>query len=163
MAYVLSDNRKKPGDIVSAFSRYNEYLGSVKDRFPKSAYQLASSPWYFDFSNHHCPHDSWLESLTINEPSKGIRREIRSVEIAVKLFGAYHDGFITLNYSKVKSYSFNKPAQKTSGHGDWLYDEFRLSESGFVLHEIEWQTGRWLIESADIVFGWIPIEKNSAA
>jgi hypothetical protein len=46
------------------------------------------------------------------------------------------------------------------GHGDWLYDEFRATEDGHVLHEIEWWahggTGSWLIEATDVEFVWQP-------
>ncbi len=43
--------------------------------------------------------------------------------------------------------------------GDWLYDEFRLSDNGHLLHEIEWADGgRWLIEADDIEFDWRPFE-----
>jgi hypothetical protein len=45
-------------------------------------------------------------------------------------------------------------------HGDWRYDEFRLSKRGHLIHEIEWAgaPGRadkafsWTIEAADIDF-----------
>jgi len=39
----------------------------------------------------------------------------------------------------------------------WRYDEFRLSENGHLLQEIEWATGsRWLIEANDVEFNWRP-------
>jgi hypothetical protein len=40
-----------------------------------------------------------------------------------------------------------------TGHGDWLYDEIRLSERGLVLHEVEFSSnGHWLIECKDIKY-----------
>jgi hypothetical protein len=47
------------------------------------------------------------------------------------------------------------------GHRDWRYDEFRLSEAGHLLHEIEWaganSTSRWLIEASDVEYTWEPL------
>jgi len=48
------------------------------------------------------------------------------------------------------------------GLGDWLYDEFTLSEGGNVLHEIEWrgsaqdEGSRWKICACDVHFSWRP-------
>jgi len=46
-----------------------------------------------------------------------------------------------------------------AGHSDWRYDEFRLSKSGLLLHEIEWSgyedTSIWLIEAEDIEYEWL--------
>jgi hypothetical protein len=54
------------------------------------------------------------------------------------LFAAYQDRHIELKYSAVQNYSLACDEQGGSGHGDWLYDEIRLSQRGYVLHEIEW-------------------------
>jgi hypothetical protein len=56
------------------------------------AYALATSDWYFDLADRRCPHDSWLESATIHEPSTGLRSELRSSALSIKLLGAYQDG-----------------------------------------------------------------------
>jgi len=75
--------------------------------------------------------------------------------------GAYHDGFIELFYPQVVGYSLNSP-NNTRGLGDWRYDEFRLSPAGHLIHEIEWagfgrtDQARWIIESSDVQFQWIP-------
>lgn len=90
------------------------------------------------------------------------RNEHRSLEIAVKLFAAYHDGYIELKYSRVQKYSLSCGEQ--SGSGDWLYDEIRLSESGHVVHEIEWSSGcRWLIECAEVTYEWTQLETVTEA
>ena len=48
---------------------------------------------------------------------------------------------------------------ETYGHQDWRYDEFRVTDQGHVLHEIEWngflETGRWLIEASDVIHSWL--------
>ena len=52
--------------------------------------------------------------------------------------------------------------------GDWRYDEFRLSERGHLIHEIEWAPqvqGKplsWIIEADDIDFRWIPMKTERA-
>jgi hypothetical protein len=56
--------------------------------------------------------------------------------------------------------------QDAPSHGDWRYDEFRLSERGHLIHEIEWAYGvecrafSWIIEADDIDFRWIPLSAN---
>lgn len=77
--------------------------------------------------------------MTILEPSSGERSEVRGLEIHVRLFGAYHDGYLNLAYERVRSYSLDTPGQfwlppYGVGHGDWLVDEVRLSDRGFVIH-----------------------------
>ena len=158
MAFILSaelDASEEPGE---PWRRYQEYLKSIRDRFPPAAYALASSEWYHDFSDHRCPHDAWLEECVISEPSKGERNEIRSVSILVRLLGAYHDGIIELRYPQVFGYNLSLNASES--HRDWRYDEFRLSERGTLVHEIEWcgaqDTGRWIIEASDVEFSWHP-------
>jgi hypothetical protein len=93
-------------------------------------------------------------------PASGDRRQKRALEIRIRLLGAYHDGYLNLVYSGVRSYSLETPAEFKwppygVGHGDWLYDEVRLSDNGHVLHEIEFSRGsRWTIECDDIDHNW---------
>lgn len=70
--------------------------------------------------------------------------------------GAYHDHWIEFLYPRVFGYSLANLAS-AHGHYDWRYDEFRLSDGGNLIHEIEWAgppgTGaRWVIEADDVVF-----------
>ncbi len=162
MAFILSENRSNIEEIVSNFEKYFKYLENIKRQFPESLYQLATSDWYYDSREHRCPHDSWLEGLSIEESGTGERNEIRSTSITINLLGAFHDGHIKLHYPGVTNYSLGHKVETThpnelnQGHGDWRYDEFRLSENGLVLHEIEWEHGRWLIEAANVEFQWVP-------
>lgn len=130
--FILAD--KRDADVDGAFARYRAYLEANRHRFPPSAYSLASSDWYFGFSDHQAPHDSWLESLSVSEPSTGQRSEIRTVSITIKLLGAYHDGYIELHYPTVFEYRLGGMTLG-QGHGDWRYDEFRLNERDQVIHE----------------------------
>jgi hypothetical protein len=157
MSYILA--RERDQDVSKAFRNYERYLAENAARFPPSAYALATSNWYYDPSDHRCPHDAWLESATLLEPSSGLRREIRSTSLTLRLLGAYHDGHIEISYAEVFAYQLDMH-RVTQGHGDWRYDEFRVTEHGRLLHEIEWaharDTGRWVIEASDIHFKWVP-------
>jgi hypothetical protein len=154
----------KPDDgnvfVKSCFTKYFEYLRSVESRLPTSARQFAMAPWHYDQQNHRCPHDSWLEALTISEPSSGVRCEIRSINILIRLLGAYHDGYLELRYENVRHYSMagnalERTLHGISGHGDWLIDEITVADSGSVVHEILFRRGyRWKIESEEILADW---------
>ena len=160
MSFILAAQRE-PETVVSAFERYRDYLSAHATAFPCSALSLASSDWYFDPRDHRCPHDAWLEGITISEPATGDRSEKRITEIRVRLLGAYHDGFIELFYPCVLRYSLSA-SSSARGIGDWLYDEFRVAPSGHLIHEIEWagfpreEGSRWIIEASDMAFQGIP-------
>ena len=159
MKFLLEGSRLGREEVVQSFRNYSAYLESVRELLPKSAYEFATAPWHYDYSDHRCPHDSWLESLTISEPAAGSRREERHIEIATRLLGAFHDGYLELTYFAVHTYSLAGMSQAGSAaaHGDWLIDEVRLSEKNLVHHEIVFRGGsRWLIESGDVKFRWAP-------
>ena len=159
MTYVLAEQRDR--DVVAAFAVYREYLEANKSRFPVSAFALASSEWYFDFTDRRCPHDSWLEAVRMQETATGQRRELRSLAMAIRLLGTYHDGYIELVYPDVYSYDL-AGMHIGRGHGDFRYDEFRVGEQGRVIHEIEWasihQPSRCVIEASDVIYRWTPME-----
>ena len=150
MAYLLAEQRD--AETPGCFERYREYLERNRARFPASAYSLATSDWYFDPHDHRCPHDAWLESAHFSEPHAGERSEKRSLSLSVRLLGAYHDGHIELHYPHVTAYRLDASNVKV-GHLDWRYDEFRIDEDGFLVHEIEWSgpapIGRWRIVLVD--------------
>jgi hypothetical protein len=157
MTYILTDDRplNSHEEWQSQWSKYGDYLESVRNHLPIAAYNFASAPWHYDFSDYRTPHDGWVEEIIIRERATGARKEHRSLEIVVKLFAACQDGHIELKYSAVQNYSLACDEQGDSGHGDWLYDEIRLSQRGYVLHEIEWSCGRrWLIECGDVSYKW---------
>ncbi len=143
-------------ELLEQSRAYREYLQSVKERLPLSAFEFATAAWHYDYSDHRCPHDSWIESLTIDEPATGGRLQNRSLRISARLLGAFHDGHLLLGYADVQMYSLESP-KTPSGHGDWLIDEIRLSDNGFVLHEVLLRNNsRWLIEAKDISCEWRP-------
>lgn len=143
-------------EVLERSKVYREYLRSVKERLPASAFEFATAAWHYDYSDHRSPHDSWVESLTIDEPARGGRLEDRSLRISARRLGAFHDGHLLLDYADVQMYSLKNPKAR-SGHGDWLFDEIRLSENGFVLHEVLFSNDSlWLIEAKDISCQWRP-------
>jgi hypothetical protein len=159
MAYYLSKERE--ADISGSYTRYQEYLHKQRDLLPPVAFSLGTAMWYQNPSDHRCPHDAWLEQIIISEPAEGERKEKRQTSVRIRLFGAYHDGFIEFFYPRVFGYTLDTPSS-TRGLGDWRYDEFRVSPAGHLLHEIEWagfpgkEGSRWIIESSDVEFLWIP-------
>src|SRR5258707_457232 len=106
MAFLFTEDGRDD-DVVGAFQRYRDYLESVSGSFPPSAYTLATSDWYFSPEDHRCPHDAWLESFHLTEPSTGQRHETRTLSLQVRLLGAHHDGYIELLYPQVFSYHLN--------------------------------------------------------
>ena len=163
MTYYLSAERNR--DLVGSYQRYQQYLRENEKQFPRLAFELATSEWYQNAKDHRCPHDSWLENLVISElPDSGRKR---NTSVRIRLLAAYHDGYIEFFYPRVFTYSFESSAC-FEGLGDWLYDEFRLSAGGNLIHEIEWsgreadKGSRWIIESSDVQFQWIPSPISAA-
>jgi hypothetical protein len=145
-------DRQRRNDVVAAFRAYREYLATEAGRFPRNALALAMADWYFDANDHRSPHDAWLEEAAFLEPSSGARHQDRSTALRVRLLGGYHDKILEFEYPVVLAYTLQTPSA-AQGLGDWRYDEFRVSDRGTLIHEIEWSGGgRWQIEAADVEF-----------
>jgi hypothetical protein len=164
MSFILRAQRTGwPGTFQSDWGRYEAYLREHREQFPPAACALATGAWYYDASTSRCPHDAWLEALTLAEPATGERHEQRTLAATIRLLGAYHDGYLELHYPVVFSYDL-QATSTPQGHGDWLFDEFRISEGGRLLHEIEWAAGtRWLIEASDVHLKWLPADRRASA
>jgi hypothetical protein len=165
MTFILSQDfpeksHNDPELSKSRFTTYRNYLQSIREKLPTSAYEFAVAEWHYNPGAHECPHDAWVEALIVSESSWGERQQHRSIQISLRLLGAYHDGRIQLTYKDVESYTLNTSSKihvppLGIGHGDWLTDEIRLSESELVVHEIEFSRGgKWIIECADIFYEW---------
>lgn len=154
MAYILlrDGQHHSPDRWLDASRRYQAYLETIAPSLPLAAREFALAEWHYDHRDHRCPHDSWLEDVSVWVAAAGDRREKRRAQIKSRFLGAYHDGYLELTYTNVSSFSVEQ------GLGDWLYDEVRLSESGAILHEIEFAGGYWKIEAEDIRAVWIPAE-----
>lgn len=157
MTYYLSNERNE--DVVEAYRRYQQYLREHEHEFPPRAFALATAEWYQNPSDHRCPHDGWLENFVVSEMVDSDKK--RKTTIQMRLVAAYHDGYIEFFYPDVFAYMLES-SSCANGMGDWLYDEFRLSPNGNVIHEIEWSElqggkgSRWVIEASDVCFQWIP-------
>lgn len=155
--FILADQRDE--DPVGSFERYDAYLKEQADRFPEGAYALADSDWWFGDSDPKSPHDAGLVSIQLVELDAEDVPGGFEVAIEIRLEAASGQGQIELHYPRVASYELSG-LELGFGHHDWRYDEFRLSETGLVIHEIEWahmgETARWTIEAADVVFEWAP-------
>lgn len=165
MSYILQGTADESIEtFLERYETYYTYLESIKDSIPKSAYLFATASWHYNHEDPRCPHDSWVETVTVRELSSGERQQIRSTQIFIRLLGAFHNGYIELTYEHVHSYSINQLfTNPPYGHGDWLIDEVRLSQDGLVLHEIWFEQGKWLIECRDIVYQWKPFDVTTAA
>jgi len=141
---------------------YKSYLQSVQNSLPPRVFEFAAAPWHYDHTDHRCPHDGWLESLTIREIAEGDRRQHRRIEIELLLLGAFHDGHMRMTYMAVSSYLSTLPTCESPfgnkvGHPDWLVDEFRLATNGLIVHNVLFSSGsRFEIECQDFDWEWMP-------
>lgn len=154
MTFMLSKDRQgPPTELREKFERYQDYLRSQVARFPQSAYQIATSEWYYSLTDPRSPHDGWLTDLQILEGPNGKPDSDRSISIRLRLLNAQQDRHIEYWYPRVSKYTLEL-ANGEWGHRDWRFDEFRLAEDGQVIHEIEWAaagpTGHWVIVAADV-------------
>lgn len=124
--------------------------------------QCSSSDWYKFPEDHRCPHDSWVEAITISEPSSGERHQNRGLEIHVRLLGAYHDGIIEFTYKGVQNYSI-RGMRDVAGHGDWLEDEVDIRRHDTLLHKATLTNGSFEIEAHEIEYKWTPLPSLSGA
>jgi hypothetical protein len=160
---LLYDKKRK-----EAWKHYQHYLQAYKSKLPASTKEFALAQWHYNHEDHRCPHDAWLENVSIREIADPENIQHRILEIVIRLLGAYHDGYIELLYKDVLSYSLDLPYRRKKTpfpgkHGDWLVDEITFSQRGKVLHEIEWaEDATWMIECHDIEFKWIAKESQDS-
>jgi hypothetical protein len=140
----------------NGYAEYLAYLEANRERFPPGAYALATSDWYHGFTDPRAPHDARLLAVTVAEVESS--PSASDVTIRIRLSSA-EGGEIELFYPRVFAYRMDLQRGKR-GHRDWRYDEFRLTDDGHLLHEIEWwsseETARWIIEADDVEHRWIP-------
>ncbi|MFZ5570934.1 MAG: hypothetical protein ACOZF0_11045 [Thermodesulfobacteriota bacterium] len=153
MAFILSKQRHSDNSDQN-WVQYMGYLNSVRDRFPKNAFKIATSEWWYSFDKPEAPHDSRLINFTMSDT---IEKNNQYCRITVELESAY-SGRITLRYPIVEKYQLNMPGTNiTRTHGDWRYDEFSLSDDGLIIHTIEWADGPdWIITASDIIHEYSP-------
>jgi hypothetical protein len=139
---------------------YLQYLAENAAAFPSGARGFATASWHFDFKHPQCPHDSWLEELSIREIGSGPRHQVRSLGMTARFLGAYHDGYFDLRYEGVSSYLLKLSTVKGSrGHGDWIIDEVTMSDRNMIHHEILLSEATLSVDCADLQYHWTPMER----
>jgi hypothetical protein len=160
MKFLTYDNDDPRSVIEEKYKLYSDYLTANRQNFPSEAYEFATAEWHYDPADHRCPHDSWVEQLTITESQQDSASKNRSIGMQLVLLGAYHDGKLRIGYEGVKSYNLNllpDSVSESKSHGDWLIDEIRLLDNRWLVHEINfWRDGSWRIECQNIKCEWLP-------
>jgi hypothetical protein len=134
----------------------------ANESFTCALRECRSSDWYKFPDDHRSPHDAWVESITISEPSSGDRHEHRGLEINVRLLGAYHDGTIEFTYKGVQSYSIRAVGDGV-GHGDWIEDEVDMNGKDTLAHKVTLSRGSLEIEADTIEYTWTPLDHHPAS
>lgn len=147
-------------DRSPTFLSHNEHMAN--ESFTSALRECSSYDWYKFPEDHRSPHDAWVESITISEPSSGDRHEHRGLEIHVRLLGAYHDGTIEFAYKGVQSNSM-QTMRDGAGHGDWIKDEVNLQRKDRILHKVTLSNGRFEIEADTIEYTWTPLYRHPAS
>lgn len=138
-------------EAVQSCKAYEAHLETVVPKLPDATKAFVSSKWYQDWNHHDCPHDAWLMDLALKACVKS--DEDRTLDLTLKLLGAYHDRILTFSYRNVTFCDFEIQKQGRHNTGDWLRDEFDVLENGFISHEILWQLGKsWKIVSESVGF-----------
>ena len=64
MFLLMKDRPTNSSDEwTRGWSSYLKYLELNRSDIPVSAYEFAVADWHYDFRNHQCPHDAWVESV----------------------------------------------------------------------------------------------------
>jgi len=143
------------GENPITFDPYIAYLNTIRDQLPAHVWTFASDPRHYRLDTPESLHDSWLESLTIEEPATGDRKERRTTAITLRFLGPMHDRHHVLRYERVHNYEIVGPTVRR-GHADLYTHEVRIADDGqAIVHELVFAHGegadaRILIECADI-------------
>lgn len=127
--------------VDKSFDLYRAYLETNRDSFPINVFEFAHDIERHTLSSPHSLHDSWLTSITVKENRKKHRPFEPKPSIELILLGQMHDRDIVLTYSGVASFFMtgNKNPYNWADTflGDVSCHEVRLSETGLLVHEIE--------------------------
>lgn len=146
---------------MQACKAYDAHLKVIATKLPEVTRVFVLAPWYQDFNHHDCPHDSWLLNLALNARVKS--NEDRTLDLTLKLLGAYHDRVLIFHYRNVMLCDFEIQKQGRHNTGDWLRDEFDVTADGFVSHEILWQLGGpWKIICQQVEFSAEDLPQNES-
>lgn len=164
MSFILSANRDDNSiqDLEKNWKDYQASLAARKSEFPASAYEIATSTWWYGFDRPEAPHDSRLVALRMGDHGAPTWDNQQGSWIEIELHSAY-SGTIILRYPQVYRYDLKMVDDSQGIHGDWRYDEFSLTPNVHLVHTIEWADGAiWVIEASDLQHRFIsePTDEN---
>jgi hypothetical protein len=139
--------------------KYLSYLDSVWSSLPPGTKTFVREEWFYEHDDHRCPHDAWLQDLRVEEHASGDRQQYRTLQIKIRLLGAYHDHQLEFVHKNVIEYEARSKNTKRPrvAHGDFLWNEIRYEE-GKVVHELIFsEDSSWVIKCSDIDYSWIPL------
>lgn len=144
------------------WSRYPDYLRSVRDRMPKGALAYAEALWHYDVENDACPRGFETQSLQVVR-SKGVGEDVLpGVEIHLRLRQAGINLSIEFFYSKVQIFRTGifrfGDNELFRGYGHWLADEVLVDDSGLVTHEVQFRNGDLLVECSELTATLLQIQ-----
>jgi hypothetical protein len=147
-------------------SPYRSYFEANKHHFPSNARDFAGSAWHYDFSDPRCPHGASCGSIVMETPVEEIATDgYRGGEIQVRLLTPGRIGYLVLTYTRIRSHSLvlytPMAEEETASYSSLIVDEVTLTEQGKVIHEVQFASGHWLIECADIISEWKPISPDA--
>jgi hypothetical protein len=137
------------------FDDYFQYVESVRHQLSPEAYSFASNFDHYDLQSKTSLHDSWVQSVHIEESASGSRNEARQLGIRVSLLGPYHDRVLMLFYDNVSEYAINAKCSvaQAVAHGDIFTHEVRMTDGQHVIHEILFASGStFLVQCRDLRF-----------
>ncbi|WP_338288142.1 hypothetical protein [Luteolibacter sp. LG18] len=157
MPFILSAQREDLPSFLENWKNYRASLEAAQGLFPRNAYEIAISDWWYDPNRPEGPHDAWLQKLEVGEAKD--EDGVRHVMIRIELASAHH-GTIVLVYPKVYSYCLAMGEAWRDIHGDWRFDEFSHDgTAGRFTHTIEWADGPvWTITASDLIHSFDPGE-----
>lgn len=127
--------------VDKSFQLYRDYLERNKERFPLSVFEFSYDLERHTLNSPHSLHDSWLTSITVRENRKGGRPFEPDPTIELILLGQMHDRDIVLTYRGIVSYvvtgNRNPYNYADTFLGDISCHEVRVTDAGFLMHEIE--------------------------
>ncbi len=150
-------------ETLNRYEQYKEYLESIREKLPKSAYEFATANWHYGEDPRN-PHDHVVQSFDLLQTKavwQGTHQE-PWLDIRIVVNTDYECGWLRLAYKRVHTLSLaTSEAISPIGTTGWRVDEIELSESGFVVHLISFDCDvNWRIECEDIDFGWEPVTNN---
>jgi hypothetical protein len=135
MSFILSASRDSASYSYDLFTKYLEYLASVKEFFPQSAYLIASDPEWYRFHDH-CVHDSRLLIYLVSNEDYNDGSSTTTIKLSLMCLNRK---IKTIFYKKVVKYALHQNSD--SARGEWRFDEFSLYAPGVFKHTIEWSDG----------------------